>query len=147
MNTNSLLALSLGLQNPEVDITKTKPSLKQLARIIETDVEDWDEIEEQLAIILADNPVLNEEYQTMKSMLDRAGDIPSDLLPTQAELEQVTSLPNTETRGYHPGEPPKNPELENNEVINISVIVFTNEQPKEVSKTLWQRLVDWLRQD
>ncbi|MDM8557921.1 hypothetical protein [Candidatus Parabeggiatoa sp. HSG14] len=147
MNTNSLLALSLGLQNPDVDLTKTKPSLKQLARIIQTDVEDWEEIEDQLAVILKGNTVLNKEYQIIKARLDTMGDnIPSDLLPTLAELKQVTSLPNAETRGYHPGKLSANHELENNEVINMSVIVFASEQPKEVSKTLWKKLMDWLKQ-
>ena len=139
MNTNILLALLLGLQ--EVELTpETKSSLKQLSRLIKFK-SDWEDIQEQLDTILANNVALNQNYQVAKGALDALDSQTIwGLLPTKDEIKQTIFLGDGE-RGYHPGEYDGK---DNYEIGNDLIMIINQEEPAEVSKTLLQRLRDSL---
>jgi len=131
MDTNTLLAFLLALSNPEVDINNTKSLLKQLGNTLYSNPDDWEAIKKKLDIILEGNAALNQAYQAARATLEAVeGDIPPDLLRS--------GIPR---RGYSPGKPDNN----SNEIINIAVVVLSHEQPAEISKTLLQRLRDFLK--
>ncbi len=140
MNTNTLLALLLGLQNAEPEFTEdTKSSLRQLGRLIQFD-SDWEDIQEQLDTLLENNTALNQAYQAAKAALDMLErNLLRELLPTQAELELATSA--EDDRGYIPGKD----DGESNEIINMMMLVINHDEPVKISKTLLQRLTEFLK--
>ena len=139
MNTNSLLALLLGLQN--VDANRV-PNLKKIARLVEFNSTP-EKIQAQIDLTLAKNAQLEQAYQTVKADLDLAKDIPTDMLPSEVEIKPF--LPQATARGGKPGQYVGNgDEIDN--VLKISKVILNHETPQTISKSLLKRLNNWLKQ-
>ena len=150
MNTKTLLAFLLALPNADVHLANDS-ALKQLRnKLVQVNQQpeisrtDWENIQGKLMAILEKNAALNQFYQETQAQLENV-DITSDLLPTQAELE-AANQDNRKmgTLGFPPGK--LSTHLESNEIINIGIVILSNDEPAKVSKTLLQQLSDWLKQ-
>jgi hypothetical protein len=143
MNANILLAFLLGLQSPDVDLTNTKVLLRDLGDALYFNADDWDEINAQLETIFENNVALNRAYQAAMAALEALdGPIPSELLPTEDELEQATlSEGGGAARGYHPDKD----EGKSGEIVNVLVAIVNHKEPDKLSKTLLRRISDFIK--
>jgi hypothetical protein len=154
MDTKTLLAFILALQSADTDIANNTV-IKQLANKLtlirqqpEITPTDWANIQKKLTAILENHASLNQLYQQKKAQLEEVNITP-DLLPTPAELKAAKPANRqVGTLGY----PPAKPELDSNEIPNFGVLIDTasvilkDKKPAEMSKSLLQRLTDFLKQ-
>ncbi|MGB3511464.1 MAG: hypothetical protein WBA93_19950 [Microcoleaceae cyanobacterium] len=142
---NTLLALLLALKNLDNPLSENeRQALTDVGQQLRLDPNDWEFIEADLMAIVEANDALNQLYQQVKAKLDAVDDpIPSDLLPTEAELEKV--LPSESEggrRAYFEGKPDE----QSNEILNLTTNILTNPEPEETTKKLssleklWQSL-------
>ncbi len=155
MDIKTLLAFFLALPNADTDLAND-PALKQLRnkwvqvnQKPEVTPKDWENIQGKLMAILENNAALSQFYQETQAQLEGV-EITSDLLPTQAELEAEKSADRKMgTLGYLPGEPPPTHDTESKEILNlvidIGIVILSHDEPKKVSHTLFQRLIDRLK--
>ncbi len=132
---NTLLALLLALKNLENPLSKNeREALADVGQQLKLDPNDWEFIEADLMAIIEANYALNQLYQQVKAKLDAVDDpIPSELLPTDAELENALP-PESEggRRAYFEGIPDE----QSNEILNITSIIVSTEKPEETTKKL-----------
>ncbi|NEQ77342.1 MAG: hypothetical protein F6K23_32640 [Okeania sp. SIO2C9] len=150
MNTtidNTLLALLLALKNLENPLnTQEQEALADVGQQLKLDSNDWDFIEDDLMATIHGNDALNQLYQKAKAKLDACDrPIPTDLLPTDAELENA--LPRESkggTRAHFEGKPDE----QSNEILNLATNVVSTEKPEETAKKLsfLERLSQFLNQ-
>lgn len=162
----TLLALLLALTDPQVTLSDLEQlDLEEAGKSLESHPDTWAVIEEDLMAVIEGNAALNQAYQTAKKQLDVLGsDIPSDLRPTKAELQQALTIDSdVEQRRAQSG---KNYQSDSQEIISyIAVPVLKKpaaaqkvsfiERIKTFSNNLsstetWQYLVErphpWRRQ-
>lgn len=140
MNTanlqNTLLALLLALKNLETPLSGTEQTaLSKAAEQLSANPNTWDLlIEPSLLAMIQANESLNQLYKIAKSQLDALSDeIPSKLLPTQEELEQVIpkdQIPVTR------GKLPVNDGYKSTEINNVAINVLSTANPVETAKKL-----------
>jgi hypothetical protein len=131
----TLLALLLALKDLETPLTKEEQdAFRDAAYQLQIDSKDWEEHKPYLVSAIQANPTLNHLYQTALSQLDAlSGNIPNDLLPTQAELEHaIPTAQSPETRGFAP----ITDDLESNEINNMVINVLASHNPTETTKKL-----------
>lgn len=133
----TLLAILLALKQLETPLTaKERSSLKTTGQQLAIDPDDWDYIQKRLMAIVAQNPDLDRLYQTAKTQLEAIdGNIPPELLPTQAEKEAELLANNKrepKTFGYQEGEPDR----ESDEILNIAINVLTKEDSAKTAQNL-----------
>jgi hypothetical protein len=131
----TLLALLLALNTLETRLSLAEQeNLKTVGKQLEANPKAWKITEKRLLKGIEANPSLNQRYQTAKAQLDALdGNIPSELLPTLTELEQI--LPTGISREKFPwfeGEP----DTKSQEFLNLSVKVLTNPDPVNTTKKL-----------
>ncbi|NEO30763.1 MAG: hypothetical protein F6K36_10080 [Symploca sp. SIO3C6] len=138
----TLLALVLALKDVEEVSEAEKSAFRDAADQLQLEPDNWEEHESDLLRVIQDNPKLNQLYRTAKSQLDALSrEIPSSLLPTQTELEQVIPTNQTPvTRGFEPIIDDDESYEINNTVINI----LTTSNPPEIAKKL--SLIEKLQQ-
>lgn len=95
--TKTLLALLMALRELKVPLsTDEQEVLQTVGRQLELDPDYWEEIEEGLLAMIEANAALNHLFQLNKAKLEALdGQIPRELLPSLAELEEELF---TETR-------------------------------------------------
>ncbi len=131
----TLLALSLALKDLEAPLSENEQqTFRDAANQLQLDSDHWEDYEPDLLQVIAANPNLNQLYQTAKSQLNAlSGEIPSNLLPTQAELQQaLPETPQLSTRGFAP----QNNDDDSNEINNILINILTTSNPPETVKKL-----------
>ena len=135
-DTKTLLALFLALKDLDTLSEDERASLRNTADQLQQDRDNWQDHESDLLTTIQANSQFNLLYQTYKSQLDAVqGEIPSDLLPTQAEVEQVAPIPNTQPRSRAPLQ--VNPsDLKSNEITNMAIRVLTTPNPVETTKKI-----------
>lgn len=144
---NTLLALLLALKNLEHSLNEDEQeALAKVGQELASNPDDWDFIEDDLMAIIQANDTLNQLYQEAKAKLDALdAPIPSDLLPTDAELEKALP-PESEggKRAYFEGKPDE----QSNEILNLVTNVVSTEKPEETAKKLsfLERLSQFLNQ-
>lgn len=143
----TLLALSLALKDLETPLSENEQAaFRDAAYRLKLEPDSWQDYEQDLLKAIQANRTLNQLYQVTKSQLDAfSGEIPSNLLPTQAEIEQA--LPNTTkvvTRGFVP----VTDDYESNEINNIVINILTTSNPPETVKKLsrFEQLQQFLQQ-
>jgi hypothetical protein len=142
----TLLALLIALEQLQTSLTPhEKEALETTASQLYLDPNDWDFIKEGLIATIQANPTLYQNYQTALTQLQSASaNIPSEQMPTQKELETELTSDNKEptTFGYFEGEP----DLESNEILNVTINVLTRKDPEQAAKKLSfiKRLQNWL---
>ena len=128
-----LIALS-DLQDPlsTLDISR----LEEIAAQLYLSPETWESHSLPILLdVLKNTPRLEHFYNTSRSQLMAEGMIPSELIPTQAELEAV--LPQSQdnnSRGIPPITTSK--DSQSHEIMNIAVAVFASETPSQSAKKL-----------
>ena len=136
---NTLLALLLALKNLESPLSEDEgKALAEVGQQLKSDPDDWDFIEDNLMDIIQANDALKQLYQQTKAKLDALDrPIPSNLLPTDAELEK-------DPRARFEGKPDK----QSNEISHQTVKVLKTEKPEETAKKLpfLERLSQFLNQ-
>jgi len=118
----TLLALLLALTDPQVTLSDLEQlDLEEAGKSLENRPNTWVAIEEDLMTVIQGNTTLNQAYQTAKKQLDVLGsDIPPDLRPTKAELQQALTIDSdVEQRGDRPG---KNYQSDSQEIISYIVV-------------------------
>jgi hypothetical protein len=142
----TLLALLIALEQLQTPLTPhEKEALENTASQLYLDPDDWDFIKEGLITTIQANPTLYQNYQTALTQLQLVNaNIPSEQLPTQKELETELTSDNKEptTFGYFEGEP----DLESDEILNVTINVLTRQDPEQAAKKLSfiKRLQNWL---
>jgi hypothetical protein len=131
----TLLALSLALKNLEAPLNQNEQeAFRDAAERLQLDPDSWEDYELDLLSVIQDNSNLSQLYQIAKSQVDAIkGNIPSNLLPTQAELEQA--LPRTSgavTRGFAP----VSEDFDSNEINNMVISILATPNPPETVKKL-----------
>ena len=141
----TLLALLLALDKPELDLnSEEREALRNTAQQLLLDPDDWDFIKEGLMETIEANSILNSEYHDVLSKLQTVGNIPSQTMPTQNELE--AELPSEdeepESRGYFQGEDDE----DSDEILNVTKNVLNRKEPEKTVKNLSfiKRLKDFL---
>jgi hypothetical protein len=138
---HTILAYLLALQDlPNALNEGEQTSLKEVAKQLRTQPEAWnDYIEPSLVAIIQGNSLLNQYYQQYKNKLDNFGEIPSDLLPTRDEINQLTK---DEATVVHKGLPEDDnldalsPSGYEEQINNVVIAVNQNEKPEEAVKQL-----------
>ncbi|MFB2979854.1 hypothetical protein [Microseira sp. BLCC-F43] len=130
----TLLALVLALKDLEDLSEDEKDAFRDAAEQLQLDPDNWQDYEDYLLTVIKANPLLNKLHQTAKSQLDALnGEIPSNLLPTPAEL--AAAIPTNQipvTRGKLP----VNDGYKSNEINNVAINVFSTANPIETAKKL-----------
>ncbi|MEQ8386191.1 MAG: hypothetical protein RH949_27915 [Coleofasciculus sp. A1-SPW-01] len=135
MNT-TILAFLLALEELDTSLSQSeKKMLAEIADQLDVQPKAWESFTQPLLLkMIADNELLNQRYQTYKSKLDSLETIPSELLPSVTEIEQIkdgATLANT--KGFKP----KSEATGYNQQINNAVIVISrSEQPEATVKKL-----------
>lgn len=132
----TLLALLLALSNLDEPLSPTEQvALNKVGKQLDANPKAWDIIEKGLMKVVVANDSLNQQYQVAIALLEAVdGKIPSGLLPTEAELEQLLTVGNKlEKRPYKP-KPVENSQT--NEILNMSSEVLKTLNPVETSKKL-----------
>lgn len=133
----TLLALSLALKDLEAPLSENEQqTFRDAANQLQLDSDHWEDYEPDLLQVIAANPNLNQLYQTAKSQLDAlSSEIPSNLLPTQAEIEQVAPIPNTRPQVRAPLQVSPS-DLKSNEITNMAIRVLATPNPVKTTKEL-----------
>jgi hypothetical protein len=133
-DTKTLLALFLALKDLDTLSEDEQASLRDTAENLHLEPDNWQEHESHLVATFQANSKFNLLYQTYKSQLDAVqGEIPSHLLPTQAEVEAVmTTNPSSVERGKRP----INDGYKSNEINNVAINVLSTANPVETAKKL-----------
>ena len=141
----TLLALLVALDKAELNLnSEEREALRNTAQQLLLDPDDWDFIKEGLVGTIEANSLLNSEYNDILSKLQTVGNIPSQTMPTQKELE--AELPSEdeepESRGYFEGEADK----DSDEILNVTINVLNRKEPEKTVKNLSfiKRLKDFL---
>lgn len=90
-NNATILAFLLALQELDTSLSEEeKKTLAEIADQLDVRPEAWESFTQPLLLkMIADNESLNQHYQTYKSKLDSLETIPSELLPSVTEIEQI----------------------------------------------------------
>jgi hypothetical protein len=144
----TLLALLIALEQLQYSLTpKEKEALEITASQLYDDPDDWGFIKKGLMATIEGNTVLYQNYQTALVQLQSVkGNIPSEQMPTQKELETELTSDNNEptTFGYFEGEA----DPESNEILNVTINVLIRKEPEKTVKNLSfiKRIQKWLFQ-
>lgn len=144
----TLLALSLALKDLEAPLSENEQeAFRDTADRLAIDPDNWEDYEPELLTVIQANPTLNQLYQTARSQLDVLGDkIPSNLLPTQAELEKaIPPVQAPVTRGFAP----VSDDYESSEINNMVINILATSNPPETAKKLTrlEQLQQFLQQN
>jgi hypothetical protein len=133
-DTKTLLALFLALKDLDTISEDERASLRDTAYKLYLEPDNWKEQESDLLKTIQGNSQFNLLYQTYKSQLDAVkGEIPSHLLPTQAEVEAVIA---TNQSPVTRGKLPVNDDYKSNEIHNVAINVLSTANPVETAKKL-----------
>ena len=133
-----LLALLLALKDLEASSLSEDEgnAFRDAAYQLQLEPDNWEDYESDLLKVIQANPSLNQLYQTAKSQLDAlSSEIPSNLLPTQAEIEQVAPIPNTRPQVRAPLQVSPS-DLKSNEITNMAIRVLATPNPVKTTKEL-----------
>lgn len=134
---NTLLALLLALKDSEIPLSDTEQSdLSLAAEQLSANPKAWEVlIEPRLLVMIQANEPLNQRFQAVKSQLDNLGDIPLNLLPSEAELQQIApkQKPQPTTRAIPQV---SSSDLRSNEITNMAIRVMATPNPSETAKKL-----------
>ena len=133
-DTKTLLALFLALKDLDTLSEDERASLRNTADQLQQDRDNWQDHESDLLTTIQANSQFNLLYQTYKSQLDAVqAEIPSHLLPTQAEVEAV--IPTNQIPVMR-GKLPVNDGYKSNEINNVAINVLSTANPVEAAKNL-----------
>lgn len=142
----TLLALLLALSNLDESLSPTEQAaLNKAGKQLDANPKAWNIIEKGLMKVVEANDSLNQQYQAAIALLEAVdGKIPSGLLPTEAELEQLLTVGNKlEKRA---GKPKPVQDSQSNEILNMSTEVLKTLNPVEASKKLpLEKLKDFFK--
>lgn len=135
INTTTL-AFLLALQELDTPLNEEeKNTLAEIADQLDVQPKAWESHTQPLLLkMIADNESLNHHYQAYKSKLDSLETIPTELLPTNTEIEQIRSdEPLVMNRGFKPQSEATG---YNQQINNAVIVVSRSEQPEETAKNL-----------
>ena len=144
---NTLLALILAVKNIETPLNKEEEaSLSTAAQQFSVNPQGWDIIiEPELMKMINGNRALAQEFQTIKAKLNKVSTIPSNLIPTEEELEVITSSNTDQPKGRPiPNIDPSS--SKSNETTNMAIRAMltpeTSKTVKELSslEKIWEFL-------
>jgi hypothetical protein len=142
----TLLALLIALSNLDKPLSETEQAaLNKVGKQLDANPKAWDIIEKGLMKVVGANDSLHQQYQAAIALLEAVdGKIPSGLLPTEAELEQLLTVGNKlEKRPYKP-KPVE--DSKSQEIFNTSIEVLKSLNPAETTKKLpLDKLKDFLK--
>lgn len=133
---HTILAYLLALQDfSDTLSTEEKDSFKTVAKELNTQPIAWASyIEPFLIKTIQGNSQLHQSYQLYKEKLDRLGEIPLDLLPKAAEINQlITEKSSFVNRGFKSTETAVGYEQQLN---NVVIVVNQADKPEEAVKQL-----------
>lgn len=130
---NTKMAFLLAFQDLKSSLSELeKQQLKEVAKQLNTQPKAWENYTKKLLEeIIAANPDLNHLYQSYKTRLENVEEIPQNLLPTQAETNELIVRDPVMTKGYKPKSEAKGYE---SQINNIVIVVGSSETPEETVK-------------
>ena len=135
INTTTL-AFLFALQELDTPLSEEeKNTLAEIADQLDVQPKAWDSYTQPLLLkMIADNESLNHHYKAYKSKLDSLKTIPTELLPTDTEIEQIRSGESLAvTRGFKPQSEATG---YNQQINNAVIVVSRSEHPEETAKKL-----------
>lgn len=137
MNTNkTLLAFLLALTDLDTPLSQTeKKILAEIGDQIDVQPLAWESYTQpHLLKMIADNPQLNQLYKTYHSQLNSTRDIPRELLPTAAQIQQLSTTSGVVgMKGFTHNSPPRGYDQQIN---NLVITTSRSEQPEATVKKL-----------
>ena len=130
---NTKMAFLLAFQDLKSSLSELeKQQLKEVAKQLNTQPKAWENYTKKLLEeIIAANPDLNHLYQSYKTRLENVEEIPQNLLPTEAETNELIVRDPVMTKGYKPKSEAKGYE---SQINNIVIVVGSSETPEETVK-------------
>lgn len=155
---HTLLAYFLSLSDyPQSLLSPDQENLQAFATQCNTYKNRLQESEAQAALIkmltekIAENPQLNQLFETYKNQLSLLGEIPDELLPTWNDVYELeTSLKGEKATESRSGDPnikdDKTPEGQAKLLNNFAILLLESKEPEKVTKNLkWiDKLKEWL---
>jgi hypothetical protein len=135
INTTTL-AFLLALQELDTPLSDPeKETLKKVAHQLDVQPKAWTSVTEPILLnLVASNESLNQRYQLYKSKLDSLENIPSELLPTASEIQQLQpGETGAATRGFKPQAEATG---YNQQINNAVIVISRSEQPEATAKKL-----------
>ena len=130
---NTMMAFLLAFQDLKSSLNELeKQQLKEVAKQLNTQPKAWENYTQKLLLeIITTNPSLNYLYQDYKNRLENVAEIPQDLLPTEAETNQLIVRDPVMNKGYKPKSEAQGYESQLN---NVVIVVGSSETPEEIVK-------------
>ncbi len=130
---NTKMAFLLAFQDLKSSLSELeKQQLKEVAKQLNTQPKAWENYTKKLLVeIIAANPDLNHLYQSYNTRLENVEEIPQNLLPTEAETNELIVRDPVMTKGYKPKSEAKGYE---SQINNIVIVVGSSETPEETVK-------------
>ncbi len=134
--TKTLLALLLALRDLKAPLsTDEQAVLQNVGQQLALDPEDWEYIKEGLIALIEANATLNHLFKLNKAKLEALdGQLPRDLLPSLAELEQELFTETREVVTFDGS--PKDISIQPNEVISLTRTILITDNPDQTVKQL-----------
>lgn len=146
MNTNkTLLAFLLALTDLDTPLSQAeKKILAEIGDQIDVQPLAWESYTQpHLLKMITANPQLNQLYKTYQNQLNNTGNIPQELLPTAAEIQQLSTTNSVVgMKGFKSNSSPTGYEQQIN---NVVIVTSRSEQPEAVAKKLpWEKIKHFL---
>ncbi len=134
--TKTLLALLLALRELKAPLsTDEQAVLQNVGQQLALDPDDWDYIKEGLIALIEANATLNHLFKLNKTKLEALdSQLPRDLLPSLAELEQELFTETREVVTFDGS--PKGISNQPDEVISLTSTILITENPDQTVKQL-----------
>lgn len=143
----TLLALLLALSNLDAPLTDAeKDALNTTGEQLDANLKAWNTIEKGLMKAIEANHSLHQQYQAARTLLQAVDrNIPRELLPTEAELEEVLGISTIlEKRPY---KPKLSDDSQSDAILSMSIKVLNTPNPEKTTKkiTRLEKLLQFLK--
>lgn len=130
---NTLIAFLLAFQDLKISLNEIeKQKLKEVAKQLNTQPQAWENYTQKLLLeIITTNPDLNRLYKSYITRLENIEGIPQNLLPNEAEINQLIVSDTVITKGFKPTSEPKGYE---SQINNTVIVVGSSVNPEETVK-------------
>ncbi|MDZ4874942.1 MAG: hypothetical protein CLLPBCKN_004338 [Chroococcidiopsis cubana SAG 39.79] len=133
---STVIAFLLAFQDLKTSLSKQeKQKLKEVAKQLNTQPKAWENYTKKLLLeMIAANSELDRSFQYYKTRLDNIKQLPSNLLPNEAETNKLNALGRTAmTKGFKPKTEASGYE---SQINNVVIVVGSSEAPEETVKNI-----------
>ncbi|MBD2304726.1 hypothetical protein H6G17_04245 [Chroococcidiopsis sp. FACHB-1243] len=133
---STVIAFLLAFQDLKTSLSaQEKQKLKEVAKQLNTQPKAWENYTKKLLLeMIAANSELDRSFQYYKTRLENIKQLPSNLLPNEAETNKLNALGRTAmTKGFKPKTEASGYE---SQINNVVIVVGSSEAPEETVKNI-----------